>query len=83
MLGGAPTDEDQPPNGPDDVQPTLFDFFGYGQPGQGPANDPPNGKQQDLNAEGWGLWPDAAQGAKNDAPVANAIPQTELNPLNV
>ena len=30
-LGGGPPDEDAPPNGPDDIQPNLFEFFGFGQ----------------------------------------------------
>ena len=33
LLGGGPPDEDEPPNGPDDIQPNLFEFFGFGQPG--------------------------------------------------
>jgi hypothetical protein len=36
MLGGLDPDEDIPP-GPDDIQPHFFDFFGFGQPGHGPA----------------------------------------------
>lgn len=33
MLGAEPADEDEPPNDPDDLQPNVFDFFGFGQPG--------------------------------------------------
>ena len=36
LLGGGPPDEDEPPNGPDDIQPNLFEFFGFGQPSAGP-----------------------------------------------
>lgn len=58
MLGEQAPDEDQPPNGPDDdVNPNVFDFFGYGQPGQGPA--PPPAPEDAPNADGWGLWPEA------------------------
>ena len=32
--------EDDPPNGPDGLQPNLFEFFGFGQPGNGPNNGP-------------------------------------------
>lgn len=57
MLGEQPADEDDPPNGPDGVNPHLFDFFGYGQPGNGPPQEPPNNPQDAPNVEGWGLWP--------------------------
>lgn len=30
QLGGGPTIEDVPPNGPDDIQPNLFELFGFG-----------------------------------------------------
>jgi len=30
MLGGGPPVEDDPANGPDDIQPNLFEFFGFG-----------------------------------------------------
>lgn len=56
MLGAAPTDEDLPPQDPDDMQPHLFDFFGYGQPGPGPLQAPP--QDDALAAEEWGLWPE-------------------------
>ncbi|CAN6342947.1 unnamed protein product [Urochloa humidicola] len=49
MLGGAPGDEEQPP-GPDDFQPNLFHFFGYGQPGQGPPQNGPGNQTQGNNA---------------------------------
>jgi hypothetical protein len=44
MLGGLAADEDLP-RGPNDIQPDMFDFFGFGQQGQGPFhphqhNDP-------------------------------------------
>ena len=38
LLGGGPRYEGIPPNGPEDVQPNLFQFFfGFRQPGQGPV----------------------------------------------
>ena len=40
LLGGGPPDEEDPPNGPDDVQPQLFEFFGIRQPGHGPHANP-------------------------------------------
>lgn len=40
MLGAQPPDEDEPPHDPDDLKPHLFDYFGYGQPGQGPHFGP-------------------------------------------
>ncbi|CAL4991209.1 unnamed protein product [Urochloa decumbens] len=69
MLGGAPGDEDQPP-GPDEVNPNFFEFFGYGQPSNGPQNqhglglgngnananvDFGNGQNQGNQAN-WGQW---------------------------
>lgn len=30
MLAEQTTDENEPPNGPDDLNPNLFDFFDYG-----------------------------------------------------
>lgn len=69
MLGGGPADEGQPP---DDVEPTLFDFVGYGQPSGNAANAGnvnPNANQpvnQEL-APQWGLWPDGPQ-AQEDGP---------------
>jgi len=32
QLGGGPLGEDEPPNRPNGVQPTMFEFFGFGQP---------------------------------------------------
>jgi hypothetical protein len=46
-LGGVPPDEDIPPNGPNDIQPTLFEFFGFGQPGQGPHQNADDANQND------------------------------------
>lgn len=37
MLEAQPQDEDFLPEDPDDLDPNHFDFFGFGQPGQGPA----------------------------------------------
>jgi len=54
QLGGGPLGEDEPPNRPNGVQPTMFEFFGFGQPGQGPnqeGGNPPDNPQAnpDLN----------------------------------
>nr|TKW12232.1 hypothetical protein SEVIR_5G023600v2 [Setaria viridis] len=51
MLGAFAVDEDQPP-GPDDIQPQIFDFFGFGQPGQGHANQSPNHQNDVQNVDG-------------------------------
>lgn len=40
MIRAQPADEDEPPNDPDDVNPHLFDFFGFGQLGNGPPQEP-------------------------------------------
>jgi hypothetical protein len=61
MLGGLGPDEDIPP-GPYDLQPEFFDFFGFRQPGHGPAHHLQPQQQQpepphDLQDGGWGLWP--------------------------
>ncbi|KAG2571336.1 hypothetical protein PVAP13_7KG009600 [Panicum virgatum] len=58
LLGGGPPDEEDPPNGPDDLQPHLFEFFGFGQPGHGPHANPPENVNQPMEVEGWGLWPE-------------------------
>lgn len=36
----------------------LFDFFRFGQPGQGPPPDQLDGPHEAPNAAGWGLWPE-------------------------
>ncbi|CAN6235398.1 unnamed protein product [Urochloa humidicola] len=42
-------------HGPDDLQPDVFDFFDFGQPGNGP---PPQDHPVQEGEEGdWGLWP--------------------------
>src|SRR5688572_28338226 len=66
MLGGGPADEGQPP---DDVEPTLFDFFGYGQPSGNAANNlnVANRLANQEQAPQWGLWPDGPQ-AEGDGP---------------
>jgi hypothetical protein len=40
LLGGLPKDEDQVPALENNGQPTLFDFFGLGQPRTTPPNQP-------------------------------------------
>jgi hypothetical protein len=85
MLGGLGHDEDIP-SGPDDLQPELFDFFGFGQ--QGPGPNPHLQPHQQLpepahegQEGGWGLWPQGpgAQ-AQQDAEIVQAIPAAQ--PLN-
>ena len=48
LLDANPRDEDLPPKDPDDVNPHLFDFFGFGQQGMGPLGPAPpvQGRQQ-------------------------------------
>lgn len=55
MLGAQPEDEDEPPIDPDDINPNLFDFFGYGKPGQGPFIGPLPNPNVGPNADNWGL----------------------------
>lgn len=40
LLGAQAQDEDFPPDDPDDIDPNNFEFFGFGQPGQGPPFQP-------------------------------------------
>ena len=62
MLGAQPQDEDFPLEDPDDIDPNHFEFFGYGQPGNGPA-PPPNGPNaqnhfaEDQGNQVWAPWP--------------------------
>lgn len=60
MLGVMPQDEDMPPEDPNDFDPEHFQFFGFGQPGQGPPNLPPadgfgHNDIGGLDVE-WDLW---------------------------
>ncbi|KAG2539614.1 hypothetical protein PVAP13_9NG466914 [Panicum virgatum] len=96
MLGQQPQDEDIPPDNNDDFNPGLFDFFGYGQPGNAPPppHDPANAPNAPAAAE-WGLWPDNGQdnedevnGPVDPAEAANLVqvpiqgePFLELNDL--
>lgn len=57
LLGAQPVDEDDPPNDQDNLNPDVFDFFGYGQPGQGPVFGPPPNPDIGPQVDGWGLWP--------------------------
>lgn len=68
LLGAQPQDEDFPLEDLDFVDPNNFDFFGFWQPDQGPAN-PPNGPQNHFNANatnlqvmGWAPWPPQVDG---------------------
>lgn len=61
LLGAQAQDEDFPPLDPDDLDPNHFEFFCYGQPGQGPPPPPdgpinPNHLPPNGN-EGWAPWP--------------------------
>ncbi|KAG2621112.1 hypothetical protein PVAP13_3NG178000 [Panicum virgatum] len=89
MLGGGPPVEDDPPNGPDGLQPNLFEFFGFGQPGNGPNNGPglpPNDQAndgvQDMDADAWELWPEQPNNIvlpEQQPPQVNVAPQIDLN----
>jgi hypothetical protein len=85
MLGGLGPDEDIP-LGPDDLQPEFFDFFGFGQPGHGPAFQLQPQQQQpgpahDLQGGGWALWPQGQdEQAHQDVQIVQAIPTAQ--PLN-
>jgi hypothetical protein len=58
MLGALPVDEDFPPD-PDDLQPDMFDFFGYGQQGFGQQGHGPfHPQQQDDHPIEEGQEPD-------------------------
>lgn len=70
LIGGLPQDEDFPPDDPADLQLGFFDFFGFGQPGLGPAHAHQNNAANfrpahgvpnpaDLQALGWNQWPNA------------------------
>ena len=58
-VGGPTQDEDFPPEDPDDIDPNHFEFFGYGQPGNGPAPPPdgPNAQNQFAEDQGNQVWP--------------------------
>lgn len=66
LLGGGPQDENLPP-GPDDLNPNIFDFFGYGQQG-----NEPNG-QHGFHDQQMNQNQNAVQGApgggQDDAPM--------------
>lgn len=65
-MGGR-ADEEQTP---DDVDPNLFDFFGYGQPSNAGQGDDDHANNQNANegpAPQWGLWLDGPK-AQADAP---------------
>lgn len=56
MLGDQPQNEDFPPNDPDDFDPNRFEFFGFGQPGQGPYPSPDGPSAQFLADPGNQVW---------------------------
>lgn len=88
LLGVGPEDEGQPP---DEVDPHMFDFFGYGQPSNVVGNNAQgagNGAVADHGpAQQWGLLPDGPQGQNNapfigpqpppGVPVVQAIPANQ------
>lgn len=62
MLGAQPQDEDFPPDDLEDIDPNHFEFFGYGQPGQGPQPPPDGPPAHNLFLEhqgnqDWPQWP--------------------------
>jgi hypothetical protein len=79
MLGAQPQDEDFPPDDPDDVNPNAFDFFGFGQPGQGPPN-PPDGHPDNFGvnlanqqAVGWAPWPQQVNDPAQQQQIMQAV----------
>lgn len=80
MLGEQPADEDIPPENPDDVNPNLFDYFGFGQPGQGPVDNPNPNPIAGPQVDGWGLWPEQPIGPHNPNQQVGE-PFLELNDL--
>ena len=74
MLGAQAQDDDFPPDDPEDLDPNHFEFYGFGQPGQGPPPPPfGNGNANNAVNPGWAPW---------DQPNANnnVAPQ-QLNPI--
>ncbi|CAN6305666.1 unnamed protein product [Urochloa humidicola] len=61
----------------------MFDFFGYGQPGNGPAQNQVNDPQDAPDVNGWGLWPEAPnQQVADQNAVQQPMPGNQLD-LNV
>jgi hypothetical protein len=58
ILGGGPANEEQVPEVNENGHPSIFDFFGIDQPGQGPFMDPiPEHQDNDPdNQAEWGPW---------------------------
>lgn len=92
MLGALPVDEDDPPNDHDDINPNAFDFFGFGQPGNGPVFGPPPDPAVGPHADGWGLWPDQHNPDQEQPPnqhlnlgaagVGNVLPEEDFLEIN-
>lgn len=88
IFGATPADEDMPPDDPNDLNPGLFDFVGFGQPGQAPFHGPLAGHDDAPQANDWGLWPQHLPGQNNvvgnvEVPVQIGVgePFLELNDL--
>lgn len=81
LINAMPQDEDLPPDNPDlpdDFDPNHFQFFGFGQPGQGPPQQQqhianafqPNAavanfQPNNVNVLGWDAWPNPPPPAHN------------------
>nr|TKW29201.1 hypothetical protein SEVIR_3G380600v2 [Setaria viridis] len=84
LLGVGPEDENQPP---DEVDPHMFDFFGYGQPSNAGNHNMPGAMPVHAPAQQWGLWPEGPQGQNNapfigpqlppEVPIVQALPANQ------
>lgn len=64
MLGAQAQDEDFPLEDPDALDPNHFEYFGFGQPGQGPPPVEPNGQGD----QGWAPWEQNVEQQVDDVP---------------
>jgi len=74
--------EDDPPNGPDDMQPNLFEFFGFGQPGNVPNAAPPGPQAAHANDAAPDANDDANHNQKLEAEGRGLWPKPEVNAVN-
>lgn len=86
MLGAQPQDEDFPPDDPDDVNPNAFDFFGFGQPRQGPPN-PPDGPLDNFGVNmanqqvvGWAPQPQQGNDLAQQQQIMQVVHGDNLGP---
>ena len=74
--------EDDPPNGPDDMQPNLFEFFGFGQPGNVPNAAPPGPQAAHANDAAPDANDDANHNQKLEAEGRGLWSKPEVNAVN-